>query len=95
LNRYAADLVRIGGLEMTISVDGPEEIHDQVRGVKGSFQQIQHGLASIRELEEGSDRRMAISICFTISRYSYKGLGQMPEVARQLGVSTILIVPYY
>ena len=28
LERYAAEIVRIGNIHLTISVDGPEEIHD-------------------------------------------------------------------
>lgn len=95
LTRYAADLVRIGGVEITVSVDGPEHIHDEVRGVKGSFRQIERGLLKLRELEQAAGRTVGRSICFTISRFSYRGLGQMPDVARRLGVSTILIVPYY
>ena len=31
LKKYAADIVRIGNIHLTISVDGPREIHDEVR----------------------------------------------------------------
>lgn len=95
LKQYAADLVRIGGLHMTISVDGPEEIHDAVRGVKGTFRRIEEGLAVLREAERATGGDVALSICFTISRYSYRGLGEMADVARRLGIPEILIVPYY
>ncbi len=95
LSKYAADLVRIGGIELTVSVDGPEEIHDEVRGVKGSFQQIERGLQKLRELEREAGRTIPRSICFTISRFSYRGLGCMPDVARRLGIGAISIVPYY
>ena len=33
------------------------------------------------------------AICFTISPWSVRGLGEMPHVARQLGVDRIGIVP--
>ena len=95
LKDYAEDLVRIGKLHLTISVDGPEEIHDAVRGVKGCFQKIQEGVARLHERERTSDRTVSTSINFTISPYSVKGLGAMPDIARNLGIRTICIVPYY
>ena len=95
LSRYAEDLVRIGNVHITISVDGPGEIHDKVRGVKGCFEKIKRNIARIRDIEEKYKQVISKSICFTISRYSVKGLGVMPYVARDLGIKTITIVPYY
>jgi MoaA/NifB/PqqE/SkfB family radical SAM enzyme len=95
LNNYASDLVRIDGIELTVSVDGPEEIHDAVRGAKGSFRRIERGLQKLCELEREAGRTIPRSICFTISQFSYRGLGRMPDVARRLGIDTISIVPYY
>ena len=95
LDRFAADLVRIGDLHLTISVDGPEPIHDAVRGVPGTFRRVKAGLAALEREEAAAGRKVSRSICFTISQYSYKGLGVMPDVARDLGIHEILIVPYY
>jgi len=95
LKKYAADLLRIGNIHLTISVDGPEEIHDQVRGVAGSFRRIQAGLAWLTELEKNSETKISRAICFTISPYSVRGLGEMPQVARSLAINTLAIVPYY
>jgi MoaA/NifB/PqqE/SkfB family radical SAM enzyme len=95
LKKYAADLVRLGDVELTVSVDGPEAIHDAVRCIPGCFRQIEEGLDELHRFEVACGRTVARSICFTISRYSYRGLGDLPEVARRLGIPTILIVPYY
>ncbi|MGA3058459.1 MAG: radical SAM protein [Candidatus Limnocylindrales bacterium] len=95
LRDYAADLVSLGDIHLTISVDGPEEIHDATRGVKGSFKMIEEGLAALRDAEEAGGRTIGRSICFTISPYSLQGLGDMPEVARRLEIPTISIDPYY
>jgi MoaA/NifB/PqqE/SkfB family radical SAM enzyme len=95
LKQYAADLVRLDGVNMTISVDGPEEVHDAVRGVKGSFRRIEEGLATLREQERISGRTIERVICFTVSPYSLRGLGDMPEVARRLDIPMIHFMPYY
>jgi MoaA/NifB/PqqE/SkfB family radical SAM enzyme len=95
LAKFAADLIRLSNIHVTVSVDGPEAIHDAVRGVRGSFQQLARGLARLAELDGGKPRRVSRSICFTISPWSVAGLGEMPAVARRLGVDSISIVPYY
>ncbi len=95
LEQFAADLVRIGKMHLTVSVDGPEAVHDEVRGIAGTFQRMKAGVAKIAELEATSENKISRSICFTISQYNYRYLGQMPEVARSLGFGSIAIVPYY
>jgi MoaA/NifB/PqqE/SkfB family radical SAM enzyme len=95
LEQFAEDIVRIGNMHLTISVDGPEAVHDEVRGVKGTFQRVKKGVAKMAELEAAGGNKISRSICFTISQYNYKYLGQMPDVARTLGLQSISIVPYY
>ncbi|HPF99578.1 MAG TPA: radical SAM protein [Kiritimatiellia bacterium] len=95
LKKYAADIVRLGKLHLTVSIDGPEEIHDEVRGVKGCFRSVKEGLARLRECEQQAGTEISKAICFVISPYSVRGLGAMPNVARSLGIKTIAIVPYY
>jgi len=94
LGDFAADLVRLGGIHVTVSVDGTEAVHDAVRGLPGCFAQIRNSLARLAELDRGTPPRISRSICFTISPWSVRALGEMPEVARSLGVETICIVPY-
>jgi MoaA/NifB/PqqE/SkfB family radical SAM enzyme len=93
IHKYAKDLINLGNIHITFSVDGPEEIHDAVRGVKGSFQKIKDNINLLNDMDK--DQKIGKSICFTISKYSYKGLGQMPAVARSMGIKSINIVPYY
>lgn len=95
LYEYASDIARIGNLHLTISVDGPEHIHDRVRGVKGCFKRIKEGLLQLKKYEEKNNRLISKSITFTISSYSLEGLGIMPDIARSLSIPTIAIVPYY
>ncbi len=95
LAEFADDLVRIGRVHVTISVDGPERIHDTVRGVPGCFQTIARAVLALKEAERRRGATISKSITFTISPWSYRGLGAMPDVARALGIDTLCIVPYY
>jgi MoaA/NifB/PqqE/SkfB family radical SAM enzyme len=95
LKQYAEDIARIGNMHLTISVDGPEAVHDAVRGVPGTYQRVRKGVACLAEAEARNGNKISRSICFTISRYNYQYLGVMPDVARSLGLGSIAIVPYY
>lgn len=90
---YSERLVRLGKLHLTFSIDGTEAVHDRVRGVKGSFQKTRENIKHLIELDK--ENRIGKSITFTISRFNYQDLGKMPDVARDLGVKTVCIVPYY
>lgn len=95
LEKYAKDLADIGNIHLNISVDGPENIHDKVRSVKGCFKKIKEGLTLLNKLEKDRESKVGKLIVFTISKYSIKGLGEMPDVARSMSVDKITIVPYY
>jgi MoaA/NifB/PqqE/SkfB family radical SAM enzyme len=95
LGRFAADLARIGNMHLTVSIDGPEAIHDSVRATEGCFRRIREGLEKLREEEKKTGNILSKSITFTISPYSYSSLGKMPDIAKSLGIKTICIVPYY
>ena len=95
LGQYAADIVRIGKIHLTISMDGPEEIHDLVRGVKGAYQRIAEGVAAIHAEEARQERKISLSLNFTICADSYQYMSALPQVARDLGIGVVCIVPYY
>ena len=96
LREYIADLVHFSDkMHITFSVDGPEEIHDQVRCVRGAYQTTKNNIAVLLEAEKNRKQKISKSICFTISPCSYRGLGKMPGVARSMAIHSINIVPYY
>jgi len=95
IEKSAEELVQLGNMHITFSVDGPEEIHDEVRGEKGSYKKIKENISLFNNLEKVYGNNLSKSICFTISKYSYNGLGEMPNVAREMAIKSINIVPYY
>jgi MoaA/NifB/PqqE/SkfB family radical SAM enzyme len=57
LKKYASDIVRLGNIHITISVDGPEDIHDEVRGMKGCFKKAKEGIEHLIEVEKDSEKK--------------------------------------
>jgi MoaA/NifB/PqqE/SkfB family radical SAM enzyme len=94
LKKYAEPLVKLKVDNLTISLDGPEEIHDDVRGVSGTFARIREGLQEIEKYEDCYGYKIHRGITCTLSRFNYRGLSAMPDVASSLGLKNICIVPY-
>ena len=95
LEKFADDIVQAGVNNLTISLDGPEEIHDQVRGVKGTFKKIRNGVEAIYKAREEQNSEITVGLNCTISDHNYMGLGDMPAAARTLNVPSMSTVPYY
>jgi radical SAM superfamily enzyme YgiQ (UPF0313 family)/sulfatase maturation enzyme AslB (radical SAM superfamily) len=85
-----ADLAVSGFLtHVTVSIDGPGDLHDRARGVKGTFERTAAGL---RRLQDAANRKHAplrVSINTTVTHESLDALDQVVEVAGQLGVDAI------
>jgi MoaA/NifB/PqqE/SkfB family radical SAM enzyme len=95
IKEYAQAIARIGKIHLTISLDGPEPIHDEVRGVKGTYARVKEGLEALRQAEQEQGNPIGKSFNYTISPYAIHGLGGLPEAVRDLGGDVVAIVPYY
>src|SRR5262249_31365518 len=74
---------------ISVSIDGPGELHDAARGLKGTFERTTAGL---RRLQEAARRRGAplrVSINTTVAHQSLDELDRMVDVADELGVDAI------
>jgi MoaA/NifB/PqqE/SkfB family radical SAM enzyme len=94
LKTYAESLVRLKVDNLTISLDGPEDIHDYVRGVNGTFSRIREGLQEIEKFEKRNGYKIHRGITCTLSGNNYRGLSAMPGVMRSLGLNNICLIPY-
>jgi MoaA/NifB/PqqE/SkfB family radical SAM enzyme len=85
-----AGLAAAGFLKhISVSIDGPGELHDVARGLKGTFDRTCEGL---RRLQRAAARRHAplrVSINTTVAHESLEALDQMVDVAEELGVDAI------
>jgi len=74
---------------ISVSIDGPGELHDKARGVAGTFERTAAGL---RRLQAAADRLHAplrVSVNTTVAHETLDALSAMVDVASDLGVDAI------
>lgn len=90
LGSHFERVVELGVDELIFSLDGPEEIHDEMRSGKGIFQRA---VTAFRQLREYRDRLGStvprINISTTIFETNYRRLGEVLGVAESIGADTI------
>jgi MoaA/NifB/PqqE/SkfB family radical SAM enzyme len=85
-----ADLAAAGFLKhISVSIDGPGELHDAARGLKGTFERTCAGLRRLQEAARRKHAPLRVSINTTVAHESLDALDQMVDVADQLGVDAI------
>jgi MoaA/NifB/PqqE/SkfB family radical SAM enzyme len=85
-----ADLAAAGFLKhISVSIDGPGELHDVARGVKGTFQRTTTGLRRLQEAAKRKQAPLRVSINTTVAHETLDALDQMVDVAEELGVDAI------
>ncbi|MDA3793365.1 MAG: radical SAM protein [Elusimicrobia bacterium] len=87
LEEYADDLIETGIDEINISIDGPRNVHDSIRGIEGLFDKISAGIKKITYGRDGP--KPLINLQTTITKFNYDKLPDMLEVAKDLGADSI------
>jgi MoaA/NifB/PqqE/SkfB family radical SAM enzyme len=80
--KIADKIVELNPVGITFSIDGPEEIHDEIRGVNGTFKKAIRALTMIR-----SQKNIPITINCVISAINLPYLEDMVYLAKDLGVN--------
>ena len=66
-----AELARLGFLShVSVSIDGPGELHDKARGVKGTFERTAAGLRRLQEAARRKQAPLRVSINTTVAHES-------------------------
>lgn len=90
LGRYARAVVDLGVDELIFSLDGPEEIHDDMRSGKGIFRKAVDAFTEvIRYRRETGRENPKIHISTTIFETNYRRLDELVGVAESIGADTI------
>jgi MoaA/NifB/PqqE/SkfB family radical SAM enzyme len=85
-----ATLAQQGFLKhISVSIDGPGELHDKARGVKGTFERTAAGLRKLQEASRRKGAVLRVSINTTVAHESLDTLDQIVDVAEELGVDAI------
>src|SRR5688572_14261507 len=85
-----ADLAARGFLKhISVSVDGPKDLHDAARGLKGTFERTTQGLQRLQAAARRKGAPLRVSINTTVAHESLDALHQMVDVAEELGVNAI------
>jgi radical SAM protein with 4Fe4S-binding SPASM domain len=88
LERYAEEIVKSKIDRLIISIDGLEEIHDDVRGVKGTFQRIIAGITKINSLKK---IRPIISSNSVVTSKNYHKLYELMVYLKSLRINSMEI----
>jgi len=83
----AGKLLSSGIGVVNISIEGPEQIHDSLRG-KGSYQK------ALQALELLSRHKIESTIATIVCRKNYQSLPYVIELAHKLGVTTVKFQPF-
>jgi MoaA/NifB/PqqE/SkfB family radical SAM enzyme len=85
-----ADLAATGFLKhISVSVDGPKDLHDRARGLKGTFERTTEGLRRLQSAARRKGAPLRVSINTTVAHESLDALDRMVDVAEELGVDAI------
>ena len=85
-----ADLAAAGFLKhISVSIDGPGEMHDVARGLKGTFERTTAGLRRLQAAARRKHAPLRVSINTTVAHETLEALDQMVDVAGELGVDAI------
>ena len=90
LAQHADSLVEAGVDNVTVSLDGPEQVHDRIRGAPGTFRRATEGIRALQEARRRAAKAFpAIKVNCVITRYSIPTLLDTYQIVRELGVEEL------
>ncbi|MDD5596262.1 MAG: radical SAM protein [Candidatus Omnitrophica bacterium] len=84
----AADLINAGADVFYTSLDGVGDLHDRVRGVPGSFANVQRGISALVKARKKRGSPKIIANC-TISNLNIDGFEKVVDFAKENSVDTV------
>jgi len=91
LTRFAEKIVDSGIDTLSISLDGPPEIHNEIRGRKDSFEKAYEGIKLIEKFKKEENKlNPKIDLNYCISDYNYNSLVNFMESIKNLEINGIV-----
>ena len=90
LAQHVEKVVDSGVDELIFSLDGPEEVHDEMRSGKGIFQRAINAFSSLNEYKKKVGKKTPrVNISTTIFETNYRRLDEVVAIAESIGADTI------
>lgn len=90
---YAEKIINGFKGAINISLDGTEEKHDYLRG-SGSFKKTTEGIKRITSIQDSRKvKNIFVSIALVITKFNYKDLVSMINIAEELRVDSLYFIP--
>jgi MoaA/NifB/PqqE/SkfB family radical SAM enzyme len=85
-----AELACAGFLKhVSVSIDGPKDLHDAARGITGTFERTAAGLRRLQQAARRKGAPLRVTVNTTVAHEGLQALDQMVDVASELGVDAI------
>jgi MoaA/NifB/PqqE/SkfB family radical SAM enzyme len=88
LERHAQDIVRLGVNRIHVSIDGPRQVHDDIRGVPGTFDRLIKGLELLQQYKKKTTLPV-IRINSMISERTSTAMKEVIKIAHHIGAESI------
>ena len=92
LSKFAQEIVDSEIDVLSISLDGPQEIHNEIRGKNDSFQRAYEGIKLIEKIKKENKRfKPKINLNCCISDYNHGSLVYFMESVKDLEIDSVLL----
>lgn len=92
MDKHIEKLVEIGTDFLLISIDGPQDTHDDIRGYKGAFASTARAMRAIQEEKKRQGKtRPYIFVVSVITSNNQHNLVELYEVAEELGADLMMM----
>jgi MoaA/NifB/PqqE/SkfB family radical SAM enzyme len=90
LEQYSRELVEAGIDSVAVSVDGPPETHDRIRGQKGAFDKVVAGVRAVARWRKELKRALPMQIAILpVTELNTSEVATAVEILRELPIDTI------
>lgn len=90
LKKRAEEVVDSGLDDLIVSIDGPAEVHDEIRGIRGAFDKIREGILLIQEIKKSrGTRKPIVRVRGTVNPYNFEHLFSLVDISKDFGADSL------
>jgi sulfatase maturation enzyme AslB (radical SAM superfamily) len=92
LQEFAEEIVNLGVNVISVSIDGPSEVHNEIRGRNDSYERAIKGIQRITEHKKKTGKNFPeIRMNYSISNFNYKSLTDFFKGIKELEIESISV----